>query len=101
MEFLFKIVFVALRETAGNIHLFDQPLFFCIYITKNGVDGFLFGIVNKTAGINHDNVCIVLFRFMGSINLVAFQLGEQNFAVHQVFRAPERYDVDFILYEAL
>ncbi len=57
------------------------------------VEGFLLGAIQKTTGVDHDNIGVVV----GRRNLVAveFQLGENAFGIHQGLGAPEGDEADF------
>jgi len=66
---------------------------------QDRIDGFLFGIVDKSAGIDDNNIMVLCIgRFMGGFDSVPFQLGQQHFGVHQVFGAAHGHNIDLVLF---
>ncbi|MDT4852749.1 hypothetical protein FQZ97_869910 [compost metagenome] len=93
----FKLIAVAVGETARYKYLFHLPGLFGIYVTENGVNTFLLGIINKPAGVDHHDLRIIFGRLMADVHAVSPELGVQHLRIYQVFGAPQGYDIDFCL----
>lgn len=99
-NFFLQIIFIPLGKTAGYIDFINQTFLFSIYVPQNGVNRLLLGVVNKSAGVDNYHTGVIIRHLMTCINAVAAQLGEQHFAVHQVFGAAQCYDVNLNLFIA-
>ena len=83
-----SLLLVALRQTSGEDDLLQRPLFFQGSQLQNGLDGLLFGGLDKSAGV-YD--CNVSFSRLGH-KLVAMgtQLGQHALRIHQILGTSER-----------
>jgi len=93
---LFQIVLVALRKTSGHINFIYEALLFGIHILQDRINRFLLGIVDKSAGIDDDDVVILGVGLVAGVDAVASQLGQKDFGIHQVFGATHGDDIDFV-----
>ena len=53
-----NLLLIALCQTPGHDQSFQLPFFFVLCHLKNGLNTFLLCIMNKTAGINNNNICV-------------------------------------------
>ena len=51
-----QLILVPFRKAAHNIYIFNEICLLGGDILKNGIDGFLFGIVDKPAGIDDGGI---------------------------------------------
>ena len=66
----------------------DQHLTVCLHSLLYGVQRLLFGAVNKSTGVDHHDICLLVT----GRHFIAFnsQLSENAFGIHQCFRAAQR-----------
>ena len=57
-ELVENLLLIALCQTPGHDQSFQLPFFFVLCHLKNGLNTFLLCIMNKTAGINNNNICV-------------------------------------------
>ena len=79
---------VALRQTAGHGHAFQAALALGGAAFQNGIDGFLFGVLDKAAGIHDDRVAFG--HIAADLISLAGQHSQQALGVHLVLAAPQR-----------
>ena len=82
----------------GEASRYDQqaasPRLLILRHFQNGVDGLLLGGINKTAGIDHQNIRVL--RIRGKTVPPLLQKTERRFRIHAVFIAAQRDDTDRI-----
>jgi hypothetical protein len=60
---------------------------------QDGVNGFLLCPVNKTTGIDDNDIGIISGRFMLYIDAITRYLGDQHLRIHQVLRTSQRDNI--------
>ena len=71
-----------------------MPRFFVLGKLEYGIDALFFGVINKAAGIDNDDVRI-LVTFVMNIELGGLQLPHQHFTVYRILAATQCNDIDF------
>ena len=84
-NFHLNFFLIALGKTARNHKGFHLPRFFQFCHFQNGIYAFLLGIMDKTAGIYYNDLCLSLIIRKGK----AFpsQHSQHHFRIHQIFIA--------------
>ena len=91
-----QLLAIALRKASGDVQFFDFTLTFQRRVLNNGVNAFLFGHINKSAGVYHHHIGVAVAFLVGHFKIVAAQLRNQVFAVDQIFGTTQRNDLHFI-----
>ena len=94
--FLLQCILVALRQTARDVQFLDLPGFFQGGMFHDALNALLFGQVNKAAGIDNHYVSLGVFALVGYFIVIAPQLGDEIFTVHQVFGTTQGDHIYFV-----
>ncbi|KAF5037273.1 hypothetical protein DSECCO2_566300 [anaerobic digester metagenome] len=87
-----KILFITLRKTTHHIKFPDFIPFPLSGPLKDGVDRFLFCIIDKTAGIDDNNIGRTI-AVMQCFNSCSPELAHHHFGVNQIFRTAQCDDI--------
>ena len=82
-DFTDQLVAVTLCQTAGHHQHLDLSLIFQLRKFKDGFDGFSFGVLDKTTGIDDDHIALLCVR-ADFISVVDHQC-QQDLGVHLIF----------------
>ena len=96
--FLFQLCQIAFRQTAHHKEFFDASFSLRLSKFQNGVNAFLFGIINKTTCINNDDFTLWIITIMSTMIAVSLHQTHQDLTVHEVLRASERNEIDGFLH---
>ena len=92
-NFAYKVRLISFGKAAGNEDLLHLSPFLGLHEVQNSVYGLFFGIIYKSAGIDHHYVSAV---FVNHFFTVCFQLTHKHFGVVHVFGTSKGYNIDFL-----
>src|SRR5689334_1469458 len=79
-NFGLQLRFISFRKATRNDHLAYLTFFLQRAVLEDGIDGFLLGVVDKTASVNDYNIVLAyLVGLVNNVELVAFELAHENF----------------------
>ena len=97
-DFALQIRLIPLRQTAGYKHLLHLSALLFLHIGQNGIDGFLLGIVNKTARVDHNHFAFFFARrFVDHVFSSSLQLAHQHLRIVGILGTSQGDDVDAVL----
>ena len=88
-NFLQDFFLVALCHTAGDDQRLTDAVLLHAGQIQDGLNALFFGGINKTAGIDDNNICLCLIVRHGKAS--AGQFSQHMLRIHQIFVASERH----------
>src|SRR5258708_6543699 len=82
-DLFFQVFPVAMTQAPGDIHLIQAPFFLQGHLVQDRIDRLFFRLVNKTAGIDYDDIVILFCAFMYHIDLIGQELPNEIDVVHE------------------
>ena len=90
---LADVAAIALDQAAGHDQPFGVADAFVLGHFEDGVDGFLLGRIDKTAGVDDQHIGLIGLR--GELMPAGGELAHHDFAVDKILRATETDKTDF------
>lgn len=81
------LLLIPLGQAAGYRQNLKASFLFIFCHLQNGLDTLFFGIMDKTAGIDHDNICLRLL--VHDPIPLGIQKAKHHLRIHQVFVTPQ------------
>ena len=98
-DFLFDFLLITLGQAAGHHHRADGSLLLELGHFQNVVNGFLFGVFNKAAGVDNDGIRLV--HIGDDLKPCLSELCQHHFPIHQVFGTSQRNHSNLMIHPIL
>ena len=87
-EQLCRFFLIALSETSGKNDLFQRSVFFQRSQLQDGFNGFFFGGLNESAGVDNGNICLT--GLCHKLIAVSAQLCQHTLRIDQILGTSQR-----------
>ena len=100
-DFGFQFVQVALAQAAHYVQLAQFAVRLAVGKLENGIDTLLFGITDKSAGVDNGNLTFRVFRIVYTTIACQFQLVHQSLGIHKIFGAAQSDNIYFVFMQVV